>query len=114
MATSSSNLVNNLCEEIHRMKCKYILLEKKYETCGIRYKYCVCFFEQTNFKEDLIEYKCLCFNKNYQRKFNEKLKEQFFNTYKFRNHDKNKFILLLQKCVYPYEYMDNWEKFNER
>ena len=25
----------------------------------------------------------------------------------------NKFILLLQKGVYPYEYMDAWEAFNE-
>ena len=24
-----------------------------------------------------------------------------------------KFILLLRKVVYPYEYMDNWERFNE-
>ena len=44
---------------------------------------------------------------------NEKLKERFFNTYKFSNHDKNKFILLLQKGVYPFEYMNDWEKFNE-
>ena len=43
----------------------------------------------------------------------KKLKERFFNTYKFSNHDINKFILLLQKGVYPYEYMDDWEKFNE-
>ena len=28
-------------------------------------------------------------------------------------HDNNKFILLLQKGVYPYEYMGDWEKFNE-
>ena len=48
----------------------------------------------------------MCCNKNYQHKFDEKLKEQFFNTYKFSNHDNNKFILLLQKSVYPYEYMD--------
>ena len=34
-------------------------------------------------------------------------------TYKFSNHDINKFILLLQKGVYPYEYMDDWENFNE-
>ena len=49
----------------------------------------------------------------YQHKFNEKLKEQFLNTYKFSNHDNNKFILLLWKGVYPFEYIDDWEKFNE-
>ena len=45
--------------------------------------------------------------------FDEKLKERFFNTCKFSNHDNNKFILLLQKDVYPYEYMDDRQKFNE-
>ena len=34
--------------------------------------------EYTNFKDDLIECKCLCCNKIYQHKFDEKLKEQFF------------------------------------
>ena len=29
-----------------------------------------------------------------------------FNTYRFSNHNNNKFILLLQKGVYPYEYWD--------
>ena len=52
-------------------------------------------------------------NKNYQKKFDENLKEHIFNTYKFSNNDINKFILLLQKGVYPYEHMDDWEKFNE-
>ena len=52
-------------------------------------------------------------NKNCQIKFDKQLKERFFNTYKFSNHDNNKFILLLQKGVYPYEYMDDWEKFSE-
>ena len=66
-----------------------------------------------NFKDDLIEYKCLCCNNNYQQKFDEKLQERFFNTYKFWNHDKDKSILLLRKGVYPYEYMDDLEKFNE-
>ena len=39
--------------------------------------------------------------------------ERFFNTYKFSIDDNNKFILLLQKGVYLYEYIDKWEKFNE-
>ena len=53
----------------------------------------------------------LC-KKNYQGKFDEKIKERLFNTYKFTNHDNNKFILLLRKGIYPYEYMDDL-KFNE-
>ena len=52
-------------------------------------------------------------NKNCQTKFDEKLEEQFFKTYKFSNRGNNKFILLLQKGIYLYEYMDDWEKFNE-
>ena len=72
-----------------------------------------CFLEYINFKDDSIEYKCFCCNRNYQHKFDGKLKERFFNTYKFSNHDNNKFILLLRKGVYPYEYIDDWEKFSE-
>ena len=49
-------------------------------------------------------------NKSYQRKFHEKLKEKFFNSSKL---DNNKFILSLWKDVYPYEFMDDWEKINE-
>ena len=55
----------------------------------------------------------MCCNKNYQHKFDEKLKEVFFNTYKVSYHGNNKFISLLRRGVYPYEYMDDWEKFNE-
>ena len=39
--------------------------------------------------------------------------KKFKNTYSFCNNDLNKFILLLRKGVYPYEYMDSWERFNE-
>ena len=39
--------------------------------------------------------------------FYEKLEERFFNTFKFSNNDNNKFILLLRKGFYPYEYMDD-------
>ena len=35
--------------------------------CGINYKDCDCFLEYTNFEDDLIEYKCLCCNKNYKK-----------------------------------------------
>ena len=61
------------------------------------------------------KYSCkyLCCNKNYPQKFDEKLKEQFFNTYKSSNHDNNNFVVLFQKVVYPYEYMDDWEKINK-
>ena len=113
MARSLSNLVDNPSEGIHRIKCKYGRDDKKCKTCGIKYKYCDCFLEYTNFEDDLIEYKCLICNKNYRREFDEKLKERFFNTYKCFKHDNNKFILFLRKGVYPYEYMDDREKFNE-
>ena len=39
--------------------------------------------------------------------------KKFKNTYSFCNNDLNEFILLLRKGVYPYEYMDSWERFNE-
>ena len=91
---SLSNVVNNISERIHKIKFKYRHDDKKCHICKNKYKYCVCFLEYIDFKEDLIEYKCLYCNKIYQKKFNEKLKEKLFNTFKFSNHD-NKFILLL-------------------
>ena len=33
--------------------------------------------------------------------------------FKFSNNDVSKFILLLRKGVNPYEYMNDWAKFNE-
>ena len=68
MANSLSNRVNNLSEEICKIKYKYKHNDKKYETCRMKYKYCHCFLEGMNFIHDLIEYKCLC----HQQKFDEK------------------------------------------
>ena len=44
MASSLSNLVNNLFEAIHKIICKYKQNDKKCETCRIKYTYCDCFF----------------------------------------------------------------------
>ena len=62
------------------------------EFVELKYKYCRCFFEHTNFKNDFIECKHLCCSKINQQKFDANLKEEFFNTYRFSKHDNNKFI----------------------
>ena len=97
MASWLSNLVNNPPEGVHIIKCKYGQDFKKCETCRITYDVYDCFLEYTNFKDNLIEFKCLSCNKNHQHKFNEKLKEWFFNTFNFSNHDNNKLILCCEK-----------------
>ena len=45
-----------------------------------------------------------------QKPFDEILENGFAGTYKLPNHDISKFILLLRKVVYAFEYMDDWEK----
>ena len=42
IASSLSNLANNISERIDRIKCKYGHNYKKCETCEIKYKYCDC------------------------------------------------------------------------
>ena len=93
MATSLSNLVNNLTEGIHKIK----------------YKSCDCFLGYESDRDNLIKHKCLYFVKDYSNKIDEELKRQFKNTFKSSNNDINKFILLLRKGVY----IDDWEKFDE-
>ena len=97
MATSLSKLVDNLAEGIHSDKC-------------------------INFKPDLSYMKVMdetlifrSFNckRNYKKEINKELIEKFASTYKFCNNDLNKFVMLLRKGVYPYEYVDGWDKFNE-
>ena len=51
--------------------------------------------------------------KNYKKDFNEELIKRFASVYKFCNKEINKFILLLRKGVYPYDYMDSQKSFNE-
>ena len=54
MAISLSSLVNKLAERIHKSKWKYRHDDKICETWCIKYKYCDCFLEYTNFEGDLI------------------------------------------------------------
>ena len=41
------------------------------------------------------------------------LKDKFPSTYQLAKGNMDTFIFLLRKGVYPYEYMDSWEKFDE-
>ena len=51
--------------------------------------------------------------KDYSNQLDEELEKRFKSMFKFSNNEVNKFILFLRKAVYPYEYMDDWEKFDE-
>ena len=51
--------------------------------------------------------------KNYEKEFNMELNKMFLMTYQLCNGDLNKFTLLLRKRVYPYEYMNSWERYEE-
>ena len=97
MASSLSNLVDNLEEGINKIKCED----------------CDCFLEYESVKDNLIKYKFLSCNKDYSNKLDEKVKRRFKNTFKFSKNDINKYIFLLRKGVYPYEHIDDLEKFNE-
>ena len=63
-------------------------------------------------KDNRLNYKCKEYNDTPTKSVND-LTKKFSNTYQFCNKDLNKFSLLLGKGVYPYEYMDSWERFNE-
>ena len=58
MASSLSNLLDNLAERVHKTKCKD----------------CDCFLEYESVKDNLIKYKYLSWNKDYSNKLDEKLK----------------------------------------
>ena len=91
MGRSLSNLVDNLAEGIHKIKWNKRLRS---------------IFEYGSIKESLMKYKFLSCYKEYLTKIDNELKKRLNNTFKFSNNDINKFILLLIKDVYPYEYTD--------
>ena len=64
------------------------------------------------FKNNRLNYRCKECKGTSTKAINGLIKK-FPSIYQFCNGDLNKFVLLLRKGVYPYEYMDSWERFNE-
>ena len=98
MSSSLSKLVDNLSEGIHNNKCL---------DCGS----CLDYVRITKNEKLILE--CYYCKQRYKKKFNKDLIKKFKSTNSFCNNDLNKLVLLLRKGVYPYEYMDSWERFNE-
>ena len=97
MSTSLSKLVDNLSEGVHNNRCAD----------------CKSYLDYMTTKDKKLIFRCFICKKNYEKDFNKELIKRFGNIYKFFNNDLNSFIMLLRKGVYPYEYMDTWEKFDE-
>ena len=97
MSSSLSTLVANLSEGLQNNKCLNC------ESC----------LDYIRTKNEKLILECFICKQYYEKDFNKELIKRFASTYEFCNKNFNKFILLLTKSVYPYEYMDNWERFNE-
>ena len=97
MSPSLSSLIGNLSKEPHNDKCK-------------DWK---SFLDYMLFKDNQLRFKSLKCGKNHSKEFNKDLINRFTSTYRFCDEDIYKFILLLRKGIYPYEYMDSWGKFDD-
>ena len=65
-------------------------------------------YEFIGLKNNRLNYRCKECNGTSNKSIND-LIEKFPRMYKFCNNDLNKFVMLLRKGFYPYEYMDSWE-----
>ena len=101
MRSKLSNLVDNL-SEINNKDCKTCIERKNIKL--------ECEF--IGLKNNRLNYKYKEFNGTSNKSVDDLIKK-FPNTYQFCNGHLNKFVFLLRKGVYPYEYMDSWERFNK-
>ena len=101
MSTSLSSLVDNL-PAIYKKECKGCEERRKIKS--------VCNF--IGLKNNKLNYESKECKTRWLLPINGLIKK-FPNLYQFCNGDINKFVLLLRKGVYPYEYMDSWKRFDE-
>ena len=103
MSTSLSNLVDNLSNKV--------IDDGKCSSCGSNLEYIAIR------KSGRLVFECFNCKRRYSKSFCEKLEKKlttkFKDTYRFCNGEIDKFLLLLRKCIYPYEYMDDWNRFDE-
>ena len=101
MANLLSNFVKNLGKGNHKIKLN--IITKYVKRVELNTEIVTAFLNTHNFKiiikDNLIEYKCLCCSKDYQKMFAKNLKKRFFNTYKFSDHDKKNYFFAVKRCL---------------
>ena len=102
MSTSLSELVDNRSGIFNNIECKSCIEKIKINS--------ECCF--VGLKNNRLIYKFKECKEEWKRPLN-KLIKNYPSIYQFCNRNLNKFVMLLRKGVFPYEYMDSWEKFDE-
>ena len=94
-------MIDNLTEKLYQKKCYT----------------CKCLLDYGKVENNLLLCTCIKCEK-YKFELEEKLNDKIYSseilrTYRFCDWNLNKFLLLLRKEVYPYEYIDSWSKIKK-
>ena len=101
--------VLDLCQPHYQV---LLIIYLKFTAKNVEIKICESKCNFIRLKNNKFHYKCNEFKKRQFKPING-LFEKFSNTYRFCNGDINKFVLLLRKGIYPYKYIDSWERIPE-